>query len=123
MSKNLLLVILALFFMSGCATTTALEPKYDFGDYSHALYQHKKNHTDASYQEYKRALNDVIERTKTSGYRVPPGIYSEYGFILAQEGKSEEAKIYFELEKKTYPESTVFIERLIKELGKKGGTI
>jgi hypothetical protein len=123
MSKNLFVVLISIFFISGCATAPIIDPKYDFGNYSHALYQYKKNHTDVTYQEYKKALNDVIERTKTSGYRVPPGIYCEYGFLLVQEGKPEEANTYFELEKKTYPESTVLIERLIKEINKKGGAI
>lgn len=123
MNKKRLLVLLSALFVSGCAVGPTLEPRYDFGNYSHALYQHKKQHTDASYQEYKSSLYDVIEKTKTSGYRVPPGIYCEYGFILAQEGKAEEAINYFELEKKTYPESKVFIERLMNEFSKKGGAL
>lgn len=123
MKKVQYIAIFVIFFLYGCAFPPALHPKYDWGNYSHALYKHKKSHTDASYQEYKKSLADIIEKTKTSGNPVPPGIYCEYGFILAQEGKLEEAKIYFEFEKKTYPESRIFVDKLITELDKKGDSI
>jgi hypothetical protein len=64
-----------------------------------------------------------VEKSKTSGLLVPPGIYAEYGFVLAQEGKSEEAQVYFNLEKEKYPESKIFVDRLISTLGKKGGSL
>ena len=53
-----------------------------------------------------------MEESKTKNYRVPPGVFCEYGYILLKEGKTEEALQYFDLEAKTYPESTVFLKNL-----------
>jgi hypothetical protein len=120
--KFLFISIIVFFFLSGCAPV-AHHPQYYWGNYSHALYKNKKDHTPESYQAYKNALADIVEKSKTSGLLVPPGIYAEYGFVLAQEGKSEEAQVYFNLEKEKYPESKIFVDRLISTLGKKGGSL
>jgi len=122
MKKFLFISMIICFFLSGCAPV-AHHPQYYWGNYSHALYKNKKDHTPESYQEYKNALADIMEKSKTRGLLVPPGIYSEYGFILAQEGKFEEAQGYFNLEKEKYPESKIFVDRLINTLGKKGGSL
>jgi hypothetical protein len=122
MKKILFISMIICFFLSGCAPV-AHHPQYYWGNYSHALYKNKKDHTPESYQEYKNALADIMEKSKTKGLLVPPGIYSEYGFILAQEGKFEEAQVYFNLEKEKYPESKIFVDRLINTLGKKGGSL
>lgn len=109
--------LIVLFFLNGCAPVVANTPKYYWGNYSQALYKNKKDHTPESYQNYKNALAKIVEISKAGVFLVPPGIYSEFGFILAQEGKLDEAKVYFALEKEKYPESTIFVDRLMKATG------
>ena len=49
--------------------------------------------------------------------RTPPGIYADYGWLLIQNNKVDEGveMLYAEIE--LYPESEVFITRMLKELG------
>lgn len=124
MKKILFISMIVFFLLYGCVPPGAVNhPQYYWGDYSHALYKNKKDHTPESYQGYKNALAGIVEKSKTDGLLVPPGIYAEYGFILAQEGKFEEAQVYLNLEKEKFPESKIFVDRLLKTIGKKGGSL
>ena len=45
---------------------------------------------------------------------VSPGVYADYGFFLLQKGKMKEAKENLNKEIVLYPESKVFIDRILK---------
>ena len=45
---------------------------------------------------------------------MPPGIYAEYGYLLLQQGKSNEAIDLFKREETHWPESKIFMDRMIK---------
>ena len=60
------------------------------------------------------SLAEII-RTADSHYAlVPPGIYAEYGYLQLQEGKSLAAVDLFRQEESHWPESKVFMDRMIK---------
>jgi hypothetical protein len=111
--KKYILLILILISTSliGCATTQN-RPEYVWKGYSSSLYGSKKTPTDESLKNHKELLLSIMEESKTKNYRVPPGVYCEYGYILLKEGKKEDALKYFDLEEQTYPESRVFIHNL-----------
>ncbi len=109
MKKICFIMVLSICFFAGCAIQ---KPLYTWGDYSSSLYKLKKNPCDESLKEHKQVLVKIMEDSKENGLRVPPGIYCEYGYILLKEGKQDEALKYFDLEEQTYPESSVFIQRL-----------
>ena len=46
--------------------------------------------------------------------RIAPGLYAEYGYLLLLSNRPAQAKIYFEKEKATWPESTTLMDRMIK---------
>ena len=58
-------------------------------------------------------LKTIILAAQQEGKTVPPGIYAEYGYALYEEGNAAEAIRYFERERDTWPESRVFMEKLI----------
>ncbi len=109
------LILLSVFFFVGCATQ---KPIYSWGDYSSSLYRLKKNPCDENLVKHEQVLLKIMADSKEKGLRIPPGVYCEYGYILLKEGKSNEALSYFDLEQKTYPESTVFIQRLESQFNK-----
>jgi len=109
------LLLLLVFFFVGCATQKSM---YTWGDYSSSLYKLKKNPCDENLMKHKQVLSKIMEDSKENSLRVPPGVYCEYGYILIKEGKSNEALAYFDLEEKTYPESTIFIQRLKSQFNK-----
>ena len=105
-----------LFF--GCAAPSM----YYWDKYSSSLYAYKKNPTDSTLAKYKKSLINIIEESPKKNLRVPPGVYCEYGYLLAKEGNSIEAVKYFDLEKSTYPEAAYFIDKMKSQSSTKPDT-
>jgi hypothetical protein len=84
--------------------------KYYWGDYTnslHSYYVDPKAETN-----YQKALADVTS-AEAKGKKVPPGLYAEYGYEALAHGDVEKAVEMFEHEKRTWPESTVFMDKAI----------
>jgi len=109
MTKASVTLILSFLLIVGCATK---RPIYYWDGYCKSLYKCKKAPDRDHLEKHKVVLTNIIAESDKRKQRVPPGIYCEYGYILLQEGKTERALYYFDLEEKTYPESRVFVERL-----------
>ena len=92
--------------VAGCAPKT----QYTWGDYGPSLYALYSG--DNTLDATALKLQAIIEKGEING-TVPPGIYAEYGYILLSSGKSGEAIGFFEKEKLHFPESTVFMDRMI----------
>ena len=103
MNRFLSLLLLAL--LAGCTTPPV---SYYYGNYSRTLYRSKKDNTPESLVKHSQSLENIIQTSETKGIKVPPGIYCEYAYLLAKDGKPE-ADRYFSLEVKTYPESERFV--------------
>ena len=99
-------VTFALIFISGCAPTGL----YDWGDYELALYEFYDD--PENFDEYIEALDEIVNESEAAD-RVPPGMYAEYGYVLYVSGQTGEALTYFEREKTKWPESAVFMDRMI----------
>lgn len=112
-TRNFTLIIV-LLSLTGCGTTT----KYHWGSYESSLYKHYKNSADQ--EQFSEALAITISDGERNG-RVPPGIYAEYGYLLYSAGQYVEAIPYFEKEKKAWPESIQFMDKII-ENAKKGAS-
>ena len=110
--KRLLPFLLGFALLSGCATKPI---DYYYGNYEQAYYHSKKDGTPKSIVKYKATLEDIIQTSGKKGLRVPPGIYCEYGYLLAKQG-SPEAGRYFDLEVTTYPESAQFVALVKNQL-------
>ena len=94
--------------LSGCAA----KPKYDWGKYDSSLYVYYKAPAKAA--EFSDALDAVIRGAESEHKAVPPGIYAEYGYVLMQQGRVQEASKYFSEEAAHWPESKVFMDRMIQ---------
>ena len=96
--------------LSGCVTTQ----KYNWGKYESSMYSYYKNPT--KLDEYSGALDEIIKSSESGNKKVPPGIYAEYGYLQLQAGNNQEAIELFHLEEKSWPESKVFMEKIIKTI-------
>lgn len=103
------LMILAL---SGCATTPSL---YSWGTYPQQTYLMNVSPEKATATMQIATLEKEIEQTKAKGLAVPPGLYGHIGLLYLQTQNMQKAEQYFELEKNTYPESSVLMDRLLKK--------
>jgi hypothetical protein len=107
--RVLAIVPLLVGLLAGCVTN---HERYDWGTYDPALYAYYKDPTkEAALAE---SLAAIISAADSSHALVPPGIYAEYGYLQLQQGKSSAAVELFTQEKAHWPESKVFMDRMIK---------
>ncbi|MDA3839455.1 MAG: DUF4810 domain-containing protein [Patescibacteria group bacterium] len=109
MKRNLLIVICVLFLAS-CAP----QKLYTWGNYEKTSYNYLKNTDEKSILALTEDYQKIIEKQKGTRGVVPPGIFADYGFLLLQEGKEEEGKEMLIKEVTLYPESKIFIDRILK---------
>lgn len=105
-----------LFFSFGCATQ---KPMYYWGDYSGSLYKVHKDPNEKNLAEHQVQLETIIKQSEEKNLRVPPGVFCELGYIYALKNNSKEAIYLFEMEKQTYPESTIFMDNMIQQVEKR----
>jgi hypothetical protein len=110
--RSLWLLLVSALFLSGCATKPI---EYYYGNYEKTYYHSKKDGTPSSVAKYKESLEDIIKTSREKGLRVPPGIYCEYGYLLAKTGNPD-AERYFDLEITAYPESAQFVALVRSQL-------
>lgn len=110
MKKSLYILITALLL----ASCTMQLPLYSWGKYEVTSYNYLKNSDEKSTQELIETYQSIIEKQKGSRGVVPPGIYADYGFILLQSNKTEEGRLMLLKEVALYPESKIFIDRILK---------
>ncbi|SHF13205.1 hypothetical protein SAMN05444405_105174 [Bacteroides luti] len=117
MKIKLICVACFALFLSSC--TTQQSALYSWKNYEKTSYNYYKKQTPESTEALLNTYAILIAK-QDQGTRkvVPPGTYAEYGFLLAQTGKKEEGISMMKKEIEVYPESKVFIERIIKMLEK-----
>ncbi len=96
----------------GCATDNHL---YYWGKYEKTLYRHYRSPDDML--ELVGEIGTIVEKGEELG-RIPPGLYAEYGYLLLELGESGRAAIFFEKEKATWPESTYFMDAMLRAMAK-----
>lgn len=118
MKKNLLIALSlgAIVLITGCGKSVQ-PPLYTWGEYvnssaKYAMYGHEKE----VIENHKAELKKIIDESEHAKQRVAPGIYAEYAQLLYRTNQKDEAKRYFKLEKSTYPESKIFIDRVCTKL-------
>ncbi len=116
LTKTALLSVVAIgLLMSGCSSQP--KPLYNYGDYSESYYHAKKELNAESALELQKAIEYSIENAADSrSARVAPGMYANLGYIYLKGGKTDKAIESFEKEKKIYPESAHFMNRMIKKV-------
>lgn len=100
-----------LFFLSACAhQPTTL---YRWGSYQNQVYQHFKNSNTPTNQI--QILESDLQKILASNGAVPPGFYAYLGMLYAEVGNSSKAEENLLVEKSHYPESTTYIDLLLKK--------
>jgi hypothetical protein len=108
-TRALIMVSILALPAAGCVTP---HQHYNWGSYDPSLYDYYKNPTKVG--ELSASLQAVIDASDKDHAAVPPGIYAEYGYLQMQQGKNQSAVDLFKQEESHWPESTVFMDRMIK---------
>ena len=115
MMRNLLIVGFIAFLLSSCSTNENL---YSWYNYDNITYEYNKKRTDNLQVKMLEEYEKIIQKQKGSRGAVPPGLYAEYGYMLYKSGKQKEGLGFMRHEIKLYPESEIYISRIIKQLEK-----
>ena len=108
--KILIVTVFAVLFLSGCKTT---EPTYYYGAYPTAVYSYFKAN-EVSISQQISSVEQVIEQAAGKGKPVAPGVHAHLGMLYFESGNAGMGMSNFEQEKALFPESSVFIDFLIK---------
>lgn len=118
--KRIMFIVIACALACALATSCSSGPKpmYSWYEYDSASYKYLKNNDQESLDNLVKAYDKII--AKQSGTRgvVPPGVYADYGFVLIQANKPAEGKKMLLKESELYPESSVFVNSVIRMIGK-----
>lgn len=113
--KKFFISVISVLALASCQTQQTLYSWYDSED---ASYEYKKRLTDDKLEDAMKQYKKVLKKQKGIRKTVPPGANAEYGFLLYKAGKKDEGIALLKAEIVSYPESEVFISRIIKQLEK-----
>ncbi len=113
--KLLFLALLPLALLTGCATEKTL---YSWGHYEDLVYTSYAKPGAVSPEMQIEKLEQDYQQARSSNQPVPPGWHAHLGYLYYQTGKVDQAKQEFETEKLSFPESKVFMDRLLARLKK-----
>lgn len=105
--------------LCGCAGQQQ-KSLYGWGNYQDQLYDHFK--TDGNGKEQQiAALEANLQKIRSRGEAVPPGYHAHLGMLYAALGKEDQLVQQLQTEKSLFPESTPYMDFLLRHY-KKGVT-
>jgi hypothetical protein len=109
--KKILPVLLTFLLMQGCATNKP--DLYSWGNYEKLIYENYANPGKISPEEQVLKLEADSQIAKSKNKALPPGFNAQIGVLYFQLGKFDQARQAFIAEEELFPESKLFMERLI----------
>lgn len=102
--------------LTGCSATG---PKtlYQWEDYNGQVYEYLKGQEKGPEAQII-VLEEGLEKINAAGNTPPPGYHAQLGLLYAQLGKGDRMARAFEEEKKLFPESTGYMNFLLKKHSK-----
>jgi hypothetical protein len=91
-------------------------PLYYWGHYEPLVYEMYASPGKALPAEQIDELSADIATAQSKGRPVPPGVHAHLGYMYLQQGNAMAAREQFEIEKSLFPESTVFMDRLLSQM-------
>ncbi|MGI9434716.1 MAG: DUF4810 domain-containing protein [Geminicoccaceae bacterium] len=92
-------------------------PVYGWGGYDELVYSMYAKPGEATPEAQTSQLSAGIEEATSAGLQAGPGVYAHLGYMHYLTGNVGAARSAFEQERALYPESAVFVDGLLKQLG------
>jgi hypothetical protein len=106
-------LLLGVCLLSACSTSSGL---YHWGSYEDQIYQSYRQPGQQVFAEQIQTLLQDAEKARANNKPVPPGLHAQLAYLHYQNGDASAAIASFEQEKNLYPESKVYMERLIGQI-------
>ena len=110
--SRLIWLLVSIALLMGCATPTL----YSWGHYEELIYVSYAAPGKASPQMQVEKLEEDYQKARAENKRMPPGFHAHLGYLYFQLGEFDQAWQELETEKAEFPESAVFINRLLTNL-------
>jgi hypothetical protein len=107
-------IMLAAFALAGCAHKP--QTLYQWGSYEEQIYAMYNDPGKVPIETQLQNLEGDYQRIKAENGVVPPGFNAQLGYLYFQNGKTDQALQSFETEKSLFPESTIYMDRLIARI-------
>ena len=112
---KLLLASLAVpVLLTGCRSPDV----YYWGHYEALVYTAYARPDKAPPEMQVQLMEEDLHKAISVNKPVPPGFHAHLGYLYFQLGKADLAQQEFENEKKQFPESAVFMDRMLANLSK-----
>lgn len=98
----------------GCAPSQ--KTLYNWENYQQEAHDYVKTSTDGSLDDLLKVYEQILNKQTGIRKTIPPGICADYGYLLVKKGKKAEGIAMMKKEVALYPESAVFMSRIIKKL-------
>lgn len=100
--------------LTACVTPPKMQ--YAWGNYEQLLYTTYSTPGTGDAQSQVDTLEKDFQEARASNQRLPPGWHAHLGYLYFQLGKADQARQEFLTEKAEFPESAVFMDRLIARI-------
>jgi len=99
--------------LAGCA---AQPTQYSWGSYEELIYASYLSRNDVPAEKQIETLEKDYQAARAADRRLPPGWHAHLGYLYYEIGKVDQARQEILTEKAEFPESTVFMDRLLANL-------
>jgi len=106
------LCIISIILVTGCANKNT--NLYTWGKYEHLIYEFHNGDGSLALQTQIELLEKTIDSAVVANRKVGPGIYAHLGMLYSSVGEIDKARAALEQERKSFPESEIFIDGLLK---------
>lgn len=106
---------MAVLFVAGCRSPDI----YYWGHYENLIYGEYAKPDKATPEFQAGVMEEDMHKAAALNKPLPPGFHAHLGYLYYQMGKADLAIAEFQKEKAEFPESTIFMDRLISNLTKK----
>jgi len=110
------LLIVMTASVSACVTPP--RTLYSWGGYEQVIYLNHATPGASDPQTQVITLEKDYQDARASSQKLPPGWHAHLGYLYFQLGKTDQAQQEFVAEKTQFPESTVFMDRLLAKMKK-----
>jgi hypothetical protein len=110
------LCALLLFTLVGCAAPK--QSLYQWGDYESQVYSLYNDPGKSPIEAQIEKLEADYQTARSTNKAVPPGFHAHLGYLCFQTGKGDQAVQSFQTEKTLFPESAVYMDRILAKVKK-----
>ncbi len=111
-----LFIWLSALVLTGCATATPT--LYQWGSYQTQIYNLYSDPGKVPVEAQIEKLEAEYQTARSANKALPPGYHAHLGYLYFQLGRKDQSLQQFQTEKSLFPESAVFMDRVIAQLKK-----